>query len=219
MHIGRVLSSAMHKYITEAMGTCYLALMVGMSINASGHIAPLIIGLSLGTLVLLGGPISGGHFNPAVSLASAIGGTLSFRRAGLYIGAQLAGAAAGGFAADRIFDKHFMPAPGPAGLNAALAAEFLFTFLYVLVALRSSSQLQSFLSRAAAIGAVVAAATHACMSVSGAVFNPALAGAAWCSQPGGPAAMLLYYTGTQCVAASAAAFVASTLLRNESLAR
>jgi aquaporin Z len=179
--------------------------MVGMSLNAPGHIAPLVIGLGLGALIWLGGPLSGGHFNPALSIAAALGGSLTFLRAFLYIIAQLAGACAGGFVADRVFDKHFMPTPGTAGLNAALAAEFLFTFLYIVVALRTGRSPSDMFRRGAAVGAVVAVATHSCLAVSGATFNPALLAGAWCSQVGAPAANLFYFAAVQAIAATAAA--------------
>ena len=42
------------------------------------------------------GRISGGHFNPAVSVGAAIGGRISWKDAGLYIGAQVVGGLVGG---------------------------------------------------------------------------------------------------------------------------
>src|SRR6476660_8820324 len=60
----------MNKYITEFIGTFFLVLTVGCTvvIGGAGVIAPLAIGSALMVMILAGGHISGGHFNPAVTL-------------------------------------------------------------------------------------------------------------------------------------------------------
>src|SRR2546426_4931730 len=60
----------MNKYITEFIGTFFLVLTVGCSviIGGAGVIAPLAIGSSLMVMIYAGGHVSGGHFNPAVTL-------------------------------------------------------------------------------------------------------------------------------------------------------
>jgi glycerol uptake facilitator-like aquaporin len=55
-------------------------------------------------LILTLGPVSGAHFNPAVSLAAALRGDMSARATALYIGAQLAGAILGVWAAHLMFE-------------------------------------------------------------------------------------------------------------------
>jgi len=60
-------------------------------------------GAALVTLILTFGPISGAHFNPAVSLADAIEGGLAWRELGGYIGAQTFGGIAGTLAAHTMF--------------------------------------------------------------------------------------------------------------------
>ena len=60
------------KYVYEFIGTFFLVLTVGMSVlnpNSIGLFAPLAIGTALAVMVYAGGHISGGHYNPAVSLA------------------------------------------------------------------------------------------------------------------------------------------------------
>jgi aquaporin Z len=61
----------MKKYIAEFIGTFFLVLTVGCTIipGVAGVIAPLAIGGALMMMVYAGGHISGGHFNPAVTLA------------------------------------------------------------------------------------------------------------------------------------------------------
>ena len=90
----------------EAVGTAFLlAAVVGSGIMgehlAAGNVAiallanTLATGAMLVTLILTFGPISGAHFNPAVTLADASQGGLPWREVPVYIIAQLAGAFAG----------------------------------------------------------------------------------------------------------------------------
>ena len=66
----------MNKYIVEFIGTFFLVLTVGCTgIGAgAGVIAPLAIGAALMVMVFAGGHISGGHYNPAVTLGVLIRG-------------------------------------------------------------------------------------------------------------------------------------------------
>ncbi len=75
------------KLAVEFIGTFILVFVI----FASGH--PLVIGLTLAAIIFLGGAISGGHFNPAVTVASFIKKTISLQDGGLYLVAQIAGAA------------------------------------------------------------------------------------------------------------------------------
>ena len=60
--------------MTEFIGTFFLVLTVCLSVLTS---APLAIGSSLMVMVYMGGHISGGHYNPAVSLAVLLRGKLA----------------------------------------------------------------------------------------------------------------------------------------------
>ena len=73
------------KYGVEFLGT-FLFLSV---IIATG--SPVLIALSLLAVILLGGSISGGHFNPAVSLMMWANGKLSMMDLAAYVAAQMAG--------------------------------------------------------------------------------------------------------------------------------
>src|ERR1700730_3315543 len=90
----------------EALGTCFLlAMVIGSGIMgerlASGNVAIALLANTLSTgaglvaLILTFGPISGAHFNPAVNLADASQGWLSWRDVPVYFAAQVAGAFAG----------------------------------------------------------------------------------------------------------------------------
>ncbi|HEY2135897.1 MAG TPA: MIP/aquaporin family protein [Xanthobacteraceae bacterium] len=99
----------------EALGTGFLlAAVVGSGIMAarlSGGNAALALlcntlptGAILVVLILVFAPISGAHFNPAVSLACALRGEISRRTMGVYVGAQIAGGIAGVWAAHLMFE-------------------------------------------------------------------------------------------------------------------
>src|ERR1700720_2386509 len=85
----------MNKYIVEFIGTFFLVLTIGCTgIGAgAGVIAPLAIGAALMIMVYAGGHISGGHYNPAVTLGVLIRGKVNAADVVPYILAQLAGAA------------------------------------------------------------------------------------------------------------------------------
>jgi glycerol uptake facilitator-like aquaporin len=77
---------------------------------AGGNIAIALLGNTIPTgtilvvLILIFGPVSGAHFNPAVSLAMALRRELSWRVASLYIAAQVIGAVLGVWLAHAMFD-------------------------------------------------------------------------------------------------------------------
>jgi glycerol uptake facilitator-like aquaporin len=109
MTLGRRLTA-------EATGTALLlAAVVGSGIMgerlAGGNVAiallanTLATGAALVALILTFGPISGAHFNPAVSLADASQGGLSWSDAALYAGAQVCGALIGVGLANLMFGE------------------------------------------------------------------------------------------------------------------
>src|SRR5271167_923676 len=101
--------------LSEWLGTAFLlAAVVGSGIMAqklSGGNAALALlcntiptGAILVVLILTFGPLSGAHFNPAVSIAFAMRRELPWSIAGGYIAAQIAGAIAGVWAAHLMFE-------------------------------------------------------------------------------------------------------------------
>ena len=59
----------MKSYLTEAIGTFFLVLTIGLCVNQDVALAPLAIGFALAVMVYAGGPISGGFYNPSVTIA------------------------------------------------------------------------------------------------------------------------------------------------------
>lgn len=62
------LQDIMKNYVTEALGTFFLVLVIGLVVAQASEFAPLAIGAVLMVMVYAGGHISGAHYNPAVTL-------------------------------------------------------------------------------------------------------------------------------------------------------
>jgi glycerol uptake facilitator-like aquaporin len=103
------------RLVAEALGTAFLlAAVVGSGIMAAklaggnGALALLCNTLPTGAilvvLILIFGPVSGAHFNPAVTAAFAVRGELPWPEAGGYVAAQLLGAVVGVWAAHLMFE-------------------------------------------------------------------------------------------------------------------
>src|SRR6202789_2408151 len=84
----------MKKYLVEFIGTFFLAFTVGATVinPGAGAMAPLAIGASLMFMVYAGGHVSGGHYNPAVTLAVWIRGKMPTADVLPYWIAQILGA-------------------------------------------------------------------------------------------------------------------------------
>ena len=84
------------KFVYEFIGTFFLMLTVGMTVINTNHPeywAPLAIGSILAVMIFAGGHVSGGHYNPAVSLAVLLRKKISLKTMLGYWIVQLAGAA------------------------------------------------------------------------------------------------------------------------------
>jgi glycerol uptake facilitator-like aquaporin len=109
------MPSLARRLVAEWLGTAFLlAAVVGSGIMAQklagGNIALALLcntiptGAILVVLILVFGPLSGAHFNPAVTLAFAWRGEMSWRTALLYIVMQIIGGVAGVWAAHLMFE-------------------------------------------------------------------------------------------------------------------
>jgi glycerol uptake facilitator-like aquaporin len=109
------MPSLAQRAVSEWLGTAFLlAAVIGSGIMAerlaggNGALALLCntlpTGAILAVLILTFGPISGAHFNPAVSVAFSLRGELPAGTAAVYIGAQMLGAISGVFAAHLMFE-------------------------------------------------------------------------------------------------------------------
>jgi glycerol uptake facilitator-like aquaporin len=124
----------------EAIGTAMmLAAVVGSGIMADrlsgGNDAIALLANTIATaaalvaLILALGPISGGHFNPAVSVADATQGGLRWREAPAYVAAQLIGAVLGVLIAHVMFgERLIMFSQHARSGSAQIVSEFVATF-------------------------------------------------------------------------------------------
>jgi glycerol uptake facilitator-like aquaporin len=128
------------RIVSEAVGTAFLlAAVVGSGIMgerlAGGNAAIALLANTLATgamlvaLILAFGPISGAHFNPAVTLADAWQHGIAWRNVPAYIAAQVAGAFAGVVAAHLMFGEPVLAVSRHVRSGAAqMFGEFVATF-------------------------------------------------------------------------------------------
>jgi arsenate reductase len=171
------------RLLAELLGSTFLAALVIGSGIAAQRLSPGQTGLELAenaaataaglyAIILMFGPVSGGHFNPVVSFADATFGGLSWRDAAAYLPAQVAGCAAGAVLANLMFA---LPAVSISAKHRATPAHFLseviatIGLLLVIFALARSGRAQT---APAAVGAYIGAAYWFTSSTSFA--NPAI---------------------------------------------
>jgi aquaporin Z len=168
----------MRKYLTEFIGTFFLVLTVGMTVinPDSGVIAPLAIGSALMIMVYAGGHVSGGHYNPAVTLAVWLRGRCPQADVLPYFGSQFAG---GMVAAMTVLLLKGDPTVTPQELDIfpALVAELIGTFAlaYVVLNVATAKSTAGNSYFGLAIGFTVMVMAFALGGVSGGAFNPAVA--------------------------------------------
>src|SRR5262245_37850317 len=104
------------RLLAELLGSAFLAAVVIGSGIAAARLSPGDTGLELlenaaataaglSAIILMFGPVSGGHFNPVVSFADAVFGGLSWRDAAAYLPAQVAGCMGGAVVANLMFAR------------------------------------------------------------------------------------------------------------------
>ena len=130
----------MKAVVGEGIGTLFLvAAVVGSGIMgerlSGGNMALALLansiatGTALVTLIFTLGPISGAHFNPAVSIAAAVEGGFPWRRVPAYVAAQIAGAILGVMAAHVMFELPLVTLSQHSRAGVAqLFSEFVATF-------------------------------------------------------------------------------------------
>jgi len=171
------------RLLAELLGGAFLAAVVIGSGIAAQRLSPGDTGLELGenaaateaglyAIILMFGPVSGGHFNPVVSLADAVFGGLSWRDAAAYLPAQVAGCTAGAVVANLMFARAAVSVSAKHRATPAhLLSEVVATLGLVLVifALARSGRART---APAAVGAYIGAAYFFTSSTSFA--NPAI---------------------------------------------
>lgn len=168
------------KYLVEFIGTFFLVFTVCSAVFLAGEgvIGAVSIGIVLMTVIYMGGHVSGGHYNPAVTFAAAIRGALDRANVVPYWISQVAGAVAAAFVAGSFAELPATASVCPFTLTQLIVGEFLFTFLlcYVVLQVATSKKTAGNGFYGFAIGATVLTGAFA---VGGILcygcFNPAVA--------------------------------------------
>jgi aquaporin Z len=168
----------MKNYLTEFIGTFFLVTVIGMTViePGAGSMAPYAIGTALMVMAFAGGHRSGGHYNPAVSLAVWMRGKLATPELLPYISSQILGAVAAGAIVGMMKSGSTVTMADP-DIAKALVAEILGTFAlaYVVLNTATDKDLAGNSFYGLAIGMTVACMAYAFGGVSGGAFNPAVA--------------------------------------------
>jgi glycerol uptake facilitator-like aquaporin len=191
------------RLLAEMLGSAFLAALVIGSGIAAQTLSPGDVGLQLFenaaataaglfTIILMFGPVSGGHFNPVVSLADATFGGIGWRDALAYIPAQVVGCVLGAIAANGMFSLAAISisthhrASGAHLFSEVIATSGLLLVIFSLARTRRAS------TAPAAVGAYIGAAYFFTSSASfanpaisvGRMFSNTFAGIAPASAPG-----------------------------------
>jgi aquaporin Z len=168
----------MKKYLVEFIGTFFLVLTVGMTVvdPGAGALAPLAIGSALMIMVYAGGHVSGGHYNPAVTLAVWLRGRCPTGDVPGYWISQIAGAFAAAALTLYLKDNPTV-IPGEIKILPALIAELVGTFAlcYVVLNTATAKGTAGNSNYGLAIGFTVVTMAFALGGISGGAFNPAVA--------------------------------------------
>jgi aquaporin Z len=168
----------MKKYLTEFIGTFFLVFTIGMTVivPGAGALAPLAIGSALMIMIYAGGHVSGGHYNPAVTLAVWLRGRCPAADVLPYWISQILGS----FAASMlVLALKGNPTVFPMEMNGvhALIAEFVGTFAlaYVVLNVATAKGTAGNSFYGLAIGFTVMTMAFGLGGISGGAFNPAVA--------------------------------------------
>jgi aquaporin Z len=168
----------MKKYLVEFIGTFFLVLTVGMTVIDPGAstFTPLAIGSALMIMVYAGGHVSGGHYNPAVTIAVWLRGRCPAVDVLPYIGAQVAAGVVAAMTALALKGDPTVVA-GEIKIMPALIAEFIGTFAlcYVVLNVATAKGTAGNSNYGLAIGFTVMTMAFALGGISGGAFNPAVA--------------------------------------------
>src|ERR1700681_5085570 len=168
----------MNKYIVEFIGTFFLVLTVGCTVigNGAGAFAPLAIGSALMVMIFAGGHISGGHFNPAVTLGVWLRGKCETKDVAPYMIFQIVGAVLAALVVKYLKGGAAVVPLQPQTVPALLA-EFLFTFalVYVVLNVATAKGTSGNSFYGLAIGFTVLVGAFSVGNISGGAFNPAVA--------------------------------------------
>jgi len=169
------------KYAVEAIGTFFLVFTVGAAVGSGSPFAPLGIGAILMVMVSAGGHLSGGHYNPAVTMAVLVRRRIHLRDAVGYWVVQFGAGLLAAVVVRTVVDPTRMATATAMTLTgrtllAAFVVELLFTFAlcYVVLNVATSKDHPDNSFYGLAIGFTVVAGAFAVGAISGGAFNPAV---------------------------------------------
>ncbi|MBV9380373.1 MAG: aquaporin [Streptosporangiaceae bacterium] len=166
------------KYIVELIGTFFLMFAVAVSAFSGSVFTPLAAGAILMVMIYAGGHISGGHYNPAVTLAVLCRRRIGITDAAWYWIAQLAAGVIAAAIARAVVNPARVKTLTLSGhaVTAAALAELLITFAlcYVVLNVATSKDQRDNQFFGLAIGFTVVAGAFAVGGISGGAFNPAV---------------------------------------------
>ena len=184
----------MKKYLAEMIGTMVLVLMGCGSAVFAGSVAgsvgagvgtigvALAFGLSVVAMAYAIGGISGCHINPAITLGVWLSGRMKGKDAGMYMLFQVIGAVIGSAILFLLTSTGTHDGPTATGSNSyvegmclqAFIAEFVFTFIFVLVVLGATDEKKGVGNLAGlAIGLTLVLIHIVCIPITGTSVNPA----------------------------------------------
>lgn len=171
-----MLTQSVRKSLAEFFGTFMLVFAGTSAAKFVGEgllVVAFAFGLALVAAIYAVGHISGGHYNPAVSLAMLIDGRLTWKEFAYYVVSQLAGAAFAGLVVFTIGGASPAGAALPAETWVVIAYEVVltYTFVYVILSVSKRKELGSFAGLI--IGLTLTALILAGGAKSGASLNPA----------------------------------------------
>lgn len=200
----------LRRLLAEFLGSAFLAALVIGSGIAAQQLSPTDTGLQLlenavataaglFAIILMFGPVSGGHFNPVVSLVDAVFGGLRRREALAYVPVQVAGCILGAIAANAMFARAAVSiSTKHRATGAHMLAEAIAT-LGLLLVIFSLARTRRGAAAPAAVGAYIGAAYFFTSSTSfanpaisvGRIFSDTFAGIAPAAVPGFVIAQLI----------------------------
>lgn len=226
------------KLSAEAFGTFWLVfggcgsavLAAGVPDVGIGFMGvSLAFGLTVLTMAYAVGGISGGHFNPAVSLGLAIGGRFSWGEFGPYVAAQVIGGALGAFVLYLIATGNGSSvggfatngfgefSPGKYSMVAALIAEVVLTAFFLIIILGSTDKRAPAGFAPIAIGLGLTLIHLISIPVTNTSVNPARSTAvALFSESAGALPQLWLFWVAPMIGAALGAIIYKTLLADES---
>jgi len=173
-----LMEDKIEAYISEFVGTFFLVLTIGFNVLQNTALAPISIGAILMAMIFATGKVSGGHFNPAVTLGVYCRGKMDGGLAWGYVFTQLAAGLVAGCMYVSILGSSFTLGPGLGySLASACLVEVLFTtaLVFVVLSVATTTQDADNWYFGLAIGFTVMAAAFAIGPISGCCLNPAVA--------------------------------------------